>query len=236
MQKFTVFSLLLSFSVILILSDIVFHDYLDESKYESAVSSGAESVEQSASQDSGQNTLNDSENMNEASGDSEADIQENSQRSNEQISSVSLASIPEPKMTAEALKMAGFVNPILKEAVFSGNIFNFIGFTDQPDAFIYQWNFFEGENFIGSIYELEYASDTGGFQAYLTLRQRAMDLFNLGTVNETNSYGDTSFYFNHKSKTKTVHLIIRKANSVYGFEYAYVNHEKMKPLFSIISE
>ncbi len=154
----------------------------------------------------------------------------------EEVPIVADAVLPEAKLTGEDFSVAGFENPVLKDAVFDGNIFSFLTFSDQSEAFVYQWNFFDGETFVGSVYEVEYNSETGGFQGYLTLRDRASQLLDLGDVNESNTYGDASFYFNHKAKTKTVHLVLRKGGTIYAFQYAYSNHDKMKNLFELISK
>lgn len=204
MQKFTVFSIILSLCVIFILGDMVFHGYLNTSVLQ------VEEVSQTGS------------------GTEVEPLVENVQ--------LSSSDIPEAKLTTEDFITAGFENPVLKDAVFDGNIFSFLTFSDQSDAYVYQWNFFDGETFVGSIYEVEYKSDTGGFQAYLTLRNRAVKLLDLGDVNETNSYGDASFYFNHKAKKNTVHLVIRKGGTIYAFQYAYSGHDKMKNLFEIVSK
>lgn len=204
MQKFTVFSIILSLCVIFILGDMVFHGYLNTNVLQ---------IEEAAQAGTGETT---------------EPIIENVQ--------VDTSDIPEAKLKAADFIAAGFENPVLKDAVFDGNIFSFLTFSDQSDAYIYQWNFFDGETFIGSIYEVEYKSDTGGFQAYLTLRDRAVKLLNLGDVNETNSYKDASFYFNHKAKKNTVHLVIRKGGTIYAFQYAYSGHDKMKNLFEIITK
>jgi hypothetical protein len=58
-----------------------------------------------------------------------------------------------------------------------------------------------------------------------------MGLTDLGSVNEVNNYGDASFYFNHKNKLKTVHLIIRTGRDIYAFEYSQSFHETMKKVF-----
>ena len=81
---------------------------------------------------------------------------------------------------------------------------------------------------------MKYPSETGAFQAYLTLRDRAKELTDLGLVNEVNNYGEASFYFNHKIKTKTVHLAVKQGNNLYAFEYAYRWHEEMKKLFPLL--
>lgn len=206
MQKFTVFSILLSISVLLILADMMAHNYLSPDAVLDAASAGQDSV-----------------------------LKADADKLSPAPEAVPETQSADAKLEVAHFKAAGLTNAVLKEAVFDGNVFNFISFADQTDAYIHEWNLFDGENFVGSVYEIDYKSDTGGFQGYVTLRDRALKLSNLGDVNETNSYGDASFYFNHKEKKKTVHLVIRKGETIYAFQYAYSQHEKMKSLFEIIS-
>ena len=212
MQKLTLFSLLLSISVILIVSDIVYHDYLSD--FEAAVPTQPEEAT-------------------EISLDPDAQVEEEPVSLSEEPEQI--AAVLESSLSAELFKQAGFIEPVLKDTLFSGLVFQFISFADQSEATVYQWNVFDGEQYIGSVYELKYPTETGSFQGYLALRERAMSLTDLGTVNEVNNYGDASFYFNHKTKVKTVHLVVRTGNDIFGFEYAQTYHEKLKKVFDSLS-
>lgn len=206
MQKLTIFSVLLSISVILIVGDIVFHDYLTE--FEAAEETlPTEETEETTLLEESSITLTE-----------EPDL-----------------TVLESSLSDQVLVQAGFLNPVLKDTIFSGLVFQFISFADQDEATLYQWNVFDGEQYIGSIYEIKYPTETGSFQGYLALRERAMSLTDLGTVNEVNNYGDASFYFNHKTKVKTVHLVVRTGTDIYGFEYGQSYHEKMKNVFDSLS-
>ncbi len=215
MHKFTVFSIILSISVVLILGDIVFHDYLsifDAGADEEITEEEVPVLE---------------ENLDE-------DVEE---EVSEEAAWVELAeetgiTVLQPGMTEDVFVQAGFFDPVLKDTIFSGLVFQFISFSDQTDAFVYQWNLFDGENFIGSVYEIKYPSEMGSLQGYLALRGRADSMPELGAVNEVNNYRDASFYFNHATKTKTVHTVVRAEANLYAFEYAYVHHEKMKKVLT----
>ncbi|MFA4814801.1 MAG: hypothetical protein WC924_02460 [Candidatus Gracilibacteria bacterium] len=205
MQKLTLFSVLLSISVVLIVGDIVYHDYLSEFETSREIlpvegeTSDAESVPVDLSEEDPSLT------------------------------------VLESSLSSQLFTQAGFLDPVLKDTVFSGLVFQFISFADQDEATLYQWNLFDGEQYIGSIYEIKYPTETGSFQGYLALRERAMSLTAIGTVNEANNYGDACFYFNHKTKVKTVHLVIRTGADIYGFEYGQSYHEKMKNVFDSLS-
>jgi hypothetical protein len=205
MQKLTLFSVLLSISVILIVGDIVVHDYL-------ATPPPVEGTPENP--------------VEELNPDEEASVD---------LADEALPIVLESTLSSGLFTQAGFLNPVLKDTLFSGLVFQFISFADQETATVYQWNVFDGEQFIGSIYEIKYPTETGSFQGYLALRERAMSLTDLGSVNEVNNYGDASFYFNHKTKMKTVHVILRTGSDVYGFEYAQTYHENMKNVFDSLS-
>lgn len=214
MQKLTIFSVLLSLSVLLLMSDLVFHDYLKADTFIKG-SSGVAPTE----------ILTEESELTQEESITDEEIVE--ETPDELI-------ILEARLTAELFESVGFVDPVLKEAIFTGSLFQFLSFADQTDAFIHQWNLFEGETFVGGVYEINYPTETGAFQGYLTLRDRASGLSNLGTVNESNGYGDASFYFNHKVKTKTIHLVIKKGQTVYAFDYDQVHHPEMKALFALL--
>lgn len=213
MQKLTIFSVLLSISVVLIVVDTVSHDYL----------TAFEAPQQTTEPQ-------------EESDDSEVPLLEEELEPEEEAT-VSLSEdldtpeLLDSNLDASFFENADFVSPVLKDTLYSGLVFQFISFSDQNDASIYQWNLFDGEQYIGSIYEIRYPTETGSFQGYLALRERAMSLPEIGSVNEVNNYGEASFYFNHKTKIKTVHLVIRTGASIYAFDYSQSNHEKMKKVF-----
>jgi len=207
MQKFTVFSILLSLSVILVISDIVAHNYVQDFEDPSA-------QEESTAED-------------EVSLETDEDVALSQE---EPATEPDLTVLPSA-LSTELFQTAGFTTPVLKDTIFSGLVFQFISFSDQSEATVYNWNLFDGESYVGSIYEIKYPSETGSFQGYLALRERAMGLTDLGSVNEVNNYGDASFYFNHKNKLKTVHLIIRTGRDIYAFEYSQSFHETMKKVF-----
>lgn len=228
MQKFTIFSLLLSISIVLIMGDIFAHDYLSADVYLNSTNGKGTVVQQNEQNVDLSNTQPEIPDPDQPI----IELPEEAQLSDEPVSLSSIDLVPE--IGLEDLRIAGFLDPVLKDADFRGRIFQLIDVSDQIDATVYQSNFFDGVRFVGTIYEMKYPSDTGSFQAYLKIRERAMGLPEYGTVNEANNYGDSSFYFNHNVKTKTVHAIIKQGNSIYAFEYDYAYHEAMKKLFALI--
>lgn len=239
MQKFTVFSILLSLGVILVIGDVIYHDYLNGSS-ESATEEllptpNTENIENVNVEDVDLPSTKPPETTTPT----ETVVPDNSVSLSEDNAVDNIASdvttFLQPTLNIETFSDSGFLSPVLKDTSYSGLVFQFISFSDQTEATIYQSNLFDGEQYIGSIYEIRYPTETGSFQGYLALRERASALTDLGEVNEVSNYGDASFYFNHKTKIKTVHLVIRSGSIIYAFEYAQSYHEKMKKVFDILS-
>ncbi|MFT7184622.1 MAG: hypothetical protein ACI9QC_000969 [Oceanicoccus sp.] len=219
MQKLTVFSAILSLSIILIIGDLVSHDYLEEETVTLPTQEEMEEVEAEVKVEEIEDFIEESE----LPEDSEVDL------SSESIDLNVLIPVIEENLMLES----GFFDPVLKDTIFSGYVFQFIPFSD-PDAFVYQWNLFDGETYVGSLYEMKYPNETASFQGYLALRQAGSAQSELGSVNEANNYKDSSFYFNHTAKSQTVHLVIKSGKNIYAFEYAHLEHETMKNLFDLL--
>ncbi len=234
MQKFTVFSIILSLSVVLIIGDILLNDYGDKQKsFVQPTLNEEENIENLNSDDIRSDFGNDLEGQEFTNEEGQNENLKDSDLNDEDVnlSSESIElKILTPYITEDIFGEAGFANPRLKDTIYSGFVFQFLPFKDS-EAFVYQWNLFEEEIYIGSVYEIKYSNDTAGFQAYLKLRQAGLDQSALGSVNEANNYGDSSFYFNHVSKTQTVHAVIRRGDTLYAFEYPYKKHEIMKRVF-----
>jgi len=220
MQKFTIFSAILSISIILVIGDVLTHGYLNEESTEEIVEEAMETLETIETTEKEENT------------DQPPAEPEESDESVD-LSSETDLKVLIPNFSEDILLESGFFDPVLKDSIYSGFVFQFIPYTDA-DAFVYQWNIFDGESYIGSIYEMKYPNETASFQGYLALRQAGSSKNDIGTVNEVNNYKDASFYFNHNTKTQTVHLVIRSGQNVYAYEYAHRYHESMKNLFDLV--
>lgn len=132
-----------------------------------------------------------------------------------------------PKMNESFLQIAGLTSPVLKETLFYGVLFQWINFNDQDKGSVRQWNMFAGPEYVGNFVEIMHTSPSEGLASYILIKKRAEASTQEGLVNETMSYGDASFYFNHHLKVNTVHLVIRHEDRVYVLEYRKDYHENM---------
>ncbi|MFA6435566.1 MAG: hypothetical protein WCW30_00295 [Candidatus Gracilibacteria bacterium] len=139
-----------------------------------------------------------------------------------------------PTLTQALTADLGLTESILETESYTGLIFGFWDLSASLNgAPLLRHKLFDGTTFLGSIYEIQGATEVDLFSLYEALRTLA-NTSGTGTINENNAYGEASFYFNHMVKTNTVFLTVRTQNAVYAFEYAPSAHVQMKKLISLL--
>lgn len=138
---------------------------------------------------------------------------------------------PIGKITTELLTNIGVLEPRIENAPSQGLVFGFFDVEKEFSGWsAVEYTLFDGPNFIGTVYEIGTDNELQAFGAYETLRQKA-EGSSLGKMNENNSYGEASFYFNHSTKTNTVFLVVRLGLEVYALQYSPTYHGSIiKPL------
>lgn len=216
MQKFTVFTIILSLTILMVLGDLVAHDYLKNNvtALPEAVQTGPQ-VPALVQAD-------------------EIPTEEVLPVETETEVLVPVSDVGWLGESPETFSLLGFVAPVLKTTQYSGLLFDFIPFDTATGGQIQSWNLFDGERYVGNVTEVHFGTDTAAFQAYLQMRQTAQSESSLGSVNESNNAGDASFYFNHLVKTKTVHRVVLTGERLIVLMYSYSDHERMKNLFDFL--
>lgn len=142
-------------------------------------------------------------------------------------------SVEEPRESEfqTILEQSGFVD--IKEAPFSGKLFELFDFgTYQPDSTtVFQMN--DLNSLIGIAAEIQLQDEITAQELY-TLLQNKTKVYTELSINETNSYGDRSFYINHKKKPDEAFLIVRMKNVLYGLAYVKSYHPRIKTLISLL--
>lgn len=209
MHKFTIFTIIFSIVVVITVGELVIHDYLERK-------SGAEEVEVEESTE-------------------EAVIEEEIAGEEEVVVEEEPVFEPVASMPGMDFVAFGFAEgAALTEKNFpETGMFSLLEYTSSASQGFY-WELFEGEEYAGGIYEIVCENPTEAFTVYTDLRESGISKPDSGEVNETNSYGETSFYFNHSTKTTTVFLVVLSEDKVYGFTYSHKYHNAFKELFSII--
>lgn len=231
MHKFTIFTILLSVCVVLIVADLVLHDYWGEDfASQDAITEQTTPDETSLDETSPDETVPDETTPDEiAITDPElyGDEEDNP-------SEIGTETALKPTLTQALTADLGLTEPILETESYTGLIYGFWDLSASLNgATVLRHKLFDGTTFLGSIYEIQAATDVDLFSLYEALRTLA-STSGTGTINENNAYGEASFYFNHSVKTNTVFLTVRTQKAIYAFEYAPSAHVQMKKLISLL--
>lgn len=228
MHKFTIFTILLSIIVIFVVAELVLNDYTgdDFAKQDPEVK---EQIADEAIPIEEPITVTDTE----IRGDEEIiPVSDEAPVATEEESAPTFeASLTQDIATqAGALQETPMTDIIVTTSPYDGLIY---GFWDTSTAFadltVLTHKLFNGATYLGTIYEIQPGSAIDLFTTYETLKTIANES-DTGVLNENNSYGQASFYFNHTTKTNTVFLVLRQNDMIYALEYSHSAHPFMRTL------
>ncbi len=218
MHKFTIFTVLFSLTVIVIIAELLINDFgfystYDDPSLKTNILEGQENDE-SSSEKSSQKSASETDQENEEN------VREESSKDS---SSLDLA------VTLELLGKAGFIEPSIRQVDFNGSLFQLIDLKSYSIDPVVKANLFDKNEFKISLNEIHQNSDVLAEEVYRLIKEEAS--LNLDIIiNETNQYGDASSYLNHSQKKKTAFLLVLIGNSVYGLEYPHTSHPLAKAL------
>lgn len=228
MHKFTIFTIILSIMVLFVVADLVLNDYLSGEHATDVVAESPIAVVDDPT------VIEDPE----LRGDEEEIPDEPTEVIEEEVpvvEDVLVASGLGGVVTQELVASLNLLEPRLETVEFDGLVYGFWERSDELDGFlILEHTVFDGPNFVATIYEIQGENEIQTFAAYEGFRQIALTS-PLGNVNENNSYGDGSFYFNHSTKLNTSYLVTRKELGVYLFQYGHDVHQTfVRPLIEAL--
>lgn len=89
------------------------------------------------------------------------------------------------------------------------------------------------EKTIGTLYQLSPATGYDFIKSAILDRVSSSPVW---SMNETNSFGQSSFYLNNRNRSDTVFVVIRFPSGVLGFEYPKANHATFERLFAVLGK
>lgn len=221
MNRFTIFTILLVLTVSVVTADLAVRDYFDEGEVQEdfrETESAETSVLDSTSQDI------------EPAGPPE------SQPSPPQPPPEPPHYIPPPKsstVTQAIILEAGF-NGKIKEDHFNGKVFELLDITRFPVEAISFYKILLDSGPVVSIVEIRLQDEIRALQIYSLLQNKTKPYIDL-SLNETNAYGERSFYINHAKKPNEAFLTIKIRNMIYGIAYVKVFHPEVKKLIQLLT-
>lgn len=223
MNKFTLFSIVLSLIIILMVLELVRNDYLTN-------------YNQSQSDGFGRKT--DFVNQNESAfdgsvfGQAKTDFPSNIDKQNIGANASELLLLSQ--ITQEIIEKAGFVEAKLEQVDFNNLIFQKLEVNAGDTEQVLKFNVFENEIFAASIYETLYGNPDVAKEFYNLLMEQSGLLAGM-VVNVTNSFAQGSYYINvEEGENVRVMLVVLFDKGVYVFEYPHANHSKIKKLIELL--
>ncbi len=129
---------------------------------------------------------------------------------------------------------AGFQNGTVSIEQFDGLIFNDYDISEYQDDEHIRYIVKEGIEDAGIINELIYPSQDIAYGVYEQLKAKMTSEESPFTINETNQYGEASFFANNSTETNSVFLVVKFNERLYTLHYPAKNHNKMKNLLQSI--
>lgn len=204
MNKFTLFTLFLSSIIVVIVAEIMVNEYL-RTPY---------SLEATANIFQAQHTVQDA-----GTGTTQA-------KQSVVVSSGSLSSA--------LLQKAGFQNFTLQAVPYAGKLLDRIAFADLSFIPTFESHLMKNQVArVASFYEFAPGSLQSAGEVYDLIKQKCTG--EIGVIlNETNSFGEASFYVNYFEFPEKVFLVFRKGTKVFAFTYSKELHEEVGKLIGLL--
>ncbi|MBD3331147.1 hypothetical protein GF354_06535 [Candidatus Peregrinibacteria bacterium] len=264
MQKFTIFSALLTIIVIIVVAQIVVSDYLPNYKNNGENSVLDVFVPDSfdLSESTQSNVLGGTNLTNKLGPDNSEDIDESEmlikdETVTEEIEIPTLSYSPPEVidetstnneelddfedftysalsatvfLNDEQIKKAGFVNAYKENEAHDGYLYKTVYIDDLPDVSFTKYVIRDQSRLFAKVYVISPESSTSN-AVYKSIKARAEASLN-SSVNQTDEYGDGSFYLNDSTRSSIAFLTVKIGPSIYGFSYPKEYHPQIKNLIS----
>lgn len=127
------------------------------------------------------------------------------------------------------LREIGLFDPIINIMPLDPKIFGIFAMPTDAAGNFKQAQIMEENTIIGMIQEYKFKDPAQAEQQYNQLKAAALEL-NYFTVNEVLNYGDKSFYLNHGQRKDQVFIVMKKNNQLWAITYVRRLHPKFKEL------
>lgn len=240
MNRFTIFTIILSVSVITILSDLLLRDYVQGNGLQtSVISANTTATEEEISPvlaDMDDSVVDEDTENEDSAADEVASDDTEPVKTVEPIKDEPKAPVVNSPVfiTSESIKAAGFTGTP-EDKQFTGKLFQLLDLGNFPVEKIKTVSVEQNQVLAASMTEIIAADEIQALQLYLLLQNKTKPYIDL-SLNETNAYGDRSFYVNHAKKPNEAFLVVKIRNRIYGFAYVKFYHPELKKLITLLMD
>jgi len=136
-------------------------------------------------------------------------------------------------LNQDQLKSAGFTNTTLDTEAFDGFLYKTIYVQDLKDLKIFKDVIKSTDSVICKVYIIDIGPMNNAKDVYDTLKSRGSEGLDI-EINETNSFGDGSFFMNDSRRQNVAFLTVRFGNLIYGFSYPKEYHPQVQNLIKLL--
>lgn len=238
MSKFSIFTIFLSVTVTVIVAELLVNQYIRFPASQKQLSTNVLAAED-------QHKAADSK-MNDTAGEPDSQKNVNQSLSAGDSGQISQAEFDQndspakdgPKITFAVMQNAGFTNLVLQRVPFNGILFNTIDLRNFKSVEVIQNNLIEdntNRNQTASFFEFDAGSRMLATEIYSLIKQKTQSLSGV-KMNETNQFGNNSFYINFDDNAQNVFLVVRMESNVYALTYRKDYHPFIKQLLTLLSK
>ena len=138
-------------------------------------------------------------------------------------------------LTTALVQSAGFSNTELTVVTFNGILFENLDLRDFKSVPIFQYALTHQNQALASFYEFRADSHLMSQEVYAYLKERSAQVIG-AVVNETNQFGENSFYINFLEKPDQAFLVVKLQNNVYALTYQKEYHKLIKQLLLLLAQ
>lgn len=138
------------------------------------------------------------------------------------------------KVTDPQLVSMGFQDMRLERVSADGLLFQLLDLGDVVNLSKVRFHLTDGKNVYGVVNEFLLGSDFSAKGLYQNLRKKALVYEPDVKVNETSSFGTSSFFLNDNKRLGTAFLTVLSGNRIFAFSYPKASHEFFKKLIQLL--
>ncbi|MFA6305544.1 MAG: hypothetical protein WC651_02330 [Candidatus Gracilibacteria bacterium] len=136
-------------------------------------------------------------------------------------------------LNQDHLKSAGFNNAVIATEAFDGFLYKTIYVQDLKDLKIFKNVVNSADSTLCKVYIIDVGPMSTPKDVYDTLKTRGAEGLDI-EINETNTFGDGSFYMNDSRRQNVAFLTVRFGNLIYGFSYPKEYHPQVQNLIKLL--
>lgn len=141
----------------------------------------------------------------------------------------------EAQITFGLVGLSGLENVTLQRVPFNGILFERVDMRDFKSVPVVLQNLLQNnKEQIASFYEFHGDSELLAGEIYLLMKEKAAAGLDVN-INETNTYGDNSFFINYGDRPNTAFLVVKIRESVYSLTYEKGLHSFIESLLSYLN-